>query len=322
MNRAIRLFDESSLRKLEQLTLSATATRIGALKGERKSRRRGTSIEFADYRNYTQGDDLRRLDWNVYARLERPFIKVTHDEEELAVHIMVDTSASMNWPPIDSTSADEQNLSINKLIHGLRIAGALGYIGLSEGDLVTISLTDNTTSQTWGPFRSRQNGWPLIRFLEANILGLISSESHASPRKTELVNILQDYSLRVRRPGLFILLSDLFPSNPGKEDTYQAGLQALQSRGYDPVVIQILSPDEVAPLTGGDLKLIDSETGEEADITVDASAIEAYLDRMQLWKNEVQTYCRARHIRFFTTVTDQNWDNFVLHSLRQEGVIT
>src|SRR5574341_2356930 len=92
------LFDESTLRKLNQLSLIASRVRSGAMKGERRSIRRGTSIEFADYRNYVRGDDLRRLDWNIYARLERPFIKLLEDEEDLAVHVILDASASMDWP--------------------------------------------------------------------------------------------------------------------------------------------------------------------------------------------------------------------------------
>src|SRR5215813_14459399 len=99
---AERLFDEKTLRKLERLTLVATRVRAGAMKGERRSTKRGTSIEFADYRDYTRGDDLRRLDWNVYARLEKPFIKLLEEEEDLSVNILLDASRSMDWPPDES----------------------------------------------------------------------------------------------------------------------------------------------------------------------------------------------------------------------------
>src|SRR5512134_2945356 len=95
----LALFDEAALRKLEQLVLVAASVRVGLLKGERRSRKRGTSIEFADYRDYTRGDDLRRLDWNVYARLAKPFIKLLEEEEDLAVHVLLDSSGSMQWPP-------------------------------------------------------------------------------------------------------------------------------------------------------------------------------------------------------------------------------
>ena len=87
-----KLFDEAGLRKLDQLTLTASRVRAGVMKGERRSSRRGTSIEFADYREYTRGDDLRRIDWNVFARLDRPFIKLLEEEEDLAVHVLIDAS--------------------------------------------------------------------------------------------------------------------------------------------------------------------------------------------------------------------------------------
>src|SRR5215467_9061903 len=108
------LFDESTLRKLNQLTLVASRVRSGAMKGERRSARRGSSVEFADYRNYAPGDDLRRLDWNIYARLERPFIKLLEEEEDLAVHLLLDTSASMDWPK-------EGERDQNKLLFAKRI---------------------------------------------------------------------------------------------------------------------------------------------------------------------------------------------------------
>src|SRR4029077_3482074 len=118
-----KLFDEKTRRKLEQLMLVATRVRAGAMKGERRSTKRGTSIEFADYRNYARGDDLRRLDWNIYARLERPFIKLLEDEEDLAVHVLLDTSASMEWPP---EGARDQK----KFLYAQRLTAGLAYISL------------------------------------------------------------------------------------------------------------------------------------------------------------------------------------------------
>jgi uncharacterized protein (DUF58 family) len=138
------LFDEAALRKLEQLSLVASRVRAGMMKGERRSTRRGTSIEFADYRNYSKGDDLRRLDWNVYARLERPFIKLLEEEEDLAVHLLLDASQSMAWP---------ENSPEEKLAYGVRLAGALGHIALTAGDLVTVSMIRSDGNQRWGPYR-------------------------------------------------------------------------------------------------------------------------------------------------------------------------
>ena len=185
------LFNESTLRKLEQLALIADKVRVGVMKGDRRSSKRGTSIEFADYRNYTRGDDLRRLDWNVYARLERPFIKLLEEEEDLAVHLLVDASSSMNWPDNDDDS--------NKWQYALRLAGALGHIGLATGDLVAVSLLNGDENQQWGPYRGQQNSLRLFGFLESGNHGGI----------TDLNISLKNYALRGRRPG-FAVCADRF----------------------------------------------------------------------------------------------------------------
>ena len=126
------LFDESTLHKLEQLVLVAERVRVGRMKGDRRSRKRGTSIEFADYRDYSHGDDLRRLDWNIFARLERPFIKLFEEEEDLAVHLLIDGSRSMNWPAEDDPW--------NKFDYARRLAAALAVIGLAAGDQVYVAV--------------------------------------------------------------------------------------------------------------------------------------------------------------------------------------
>lgn len=305
----MQLFDEATLRKLEGLTLSADAIRVGMMKGDRRSRKRGSSIEFADYRDYAQGDDLKRIDWNIYARLERPLIRLTEEEEDLAVHILVDTSESMNWPrnePDDS--------SANKLRYALQLAGGLGYVAMFSGDLATVSLMDRDNRQTWGPFRGRQNGWPLIQFLEANYQALLSDAS--SPRATALDVSLQDYARRARRPGLLFLLSDLL--SPGD---YRDGIGSLQAKGYEVVLIQLLSPDEISPELAGDLRLIDIETGAEAEVTIDPLALEEYHQNLDQWQTEIAAYCTLRGIHYSPISTDFKWDKLILQTLRRDGVI-
>src|SRR5215831_6006878 len=144
---AERLFDEKTLRKLERLTLVATRVRAGVMKGERRSTKRGTSIEFADYRDYTRGDDLRRVDWNIFARLERPFIKLLEEEEDLAVHLMIDASASMDWPIGSDTSQ-------NKFTFARRVLAGLGHISLGTGDQLTVT-SFGQQARSWGPKRGR-----------------------------------------------------------------------------------------------------------------------------------------------------------------------
>ncbi|MCI0397383.1 MAG: DUF58 domain-containing protein [Chloroflexi bacterium] len=294
----MRIFDEATLRKLEQLTLIADRVRVGVMKGERRSRKRGSSIEFADYRNYAQGDDLRRLDWNVYARLERPFIKLLEEEEDLAVHLLVDGSQSMDWPDEDGDS--------NKLLYALRLAGALGHVGLAAGDQVTVTMLSSQGNLSWGPHRGRQNTLRLLQFLETGRAGGI----------TDLNLALRQYSLRARRPGLLFLFSDLF-SPAG----YKEGLNALQSRGYEAGLVHVLSPDEVDPPLGGDVKLVDVETKSDAEITLDASTLGLYRRRLQEWQAEIAAYCAGRDVHYIPLTTDFPWERLVMQTLRLKGVL-
>ena len=292
------VFDESTLRKFEQLTLVADRVRIGVMKGDRRSRRRGSSIEFADYRNYTQGDDLRRLDWNVYARLERPFIKLLEEEEDLTVYLLVDASDSMNWP--------EGEEELNKYYYALRLAGALGYIGLADGDQVSVALIGSHGDRSWGPYRGRQNTMRMLEFLDDG-----STEGI-----TDLNISLQQWAIQARRPGLLFLLSDLFSPAGFKE-----GVNALQSRGYEIGIIHLLSPDEVNPSLGDDVRLIDVETRAEAEISLDASTVALYRRRLEDWQIEIAGYCSSRGVHYIPVITELRWEKFILQALRSKGVV-
>lgn len=305
----MRLFDKSDLNKLEQLTLVADDVRVGVMKGSRRSRKRGASLEFAEYRDYTKGDDLRRLDWNVFARLERPFIKLTHDEEDLTIHILVDTSDSMSWSASEDTT--EEN-SPTKLRHAMQLAGALGYIGLLAGELVCVALFDGRDTRRWGPFRGRQNSWPLLQFLEANY----STLSQPNGRSTTLDVSLLNYAHRSQRPGLLFLLSDLLSLSP-----YRDALAALQERGYEIALLHILSEDETAPEWMGDLRLIDVETGDAAEVTLDSASLEEYALRLAAWQAEIETHCMSRGIRYTNIVASIPWEQVIFQSLSRQRIV-
>src|SRR5512138_2762198 len=143
------IFDEATLRKLNRLALVARQVRAGQMKGERRSIKRGTSLEFADYRNYAPGDDLRRLDWKVYDRLDRPFLKLFEEEEDLAVHVLLDGSASMDW------GEGEQN----KFRFAVKLAASMGVMALATGDTLTVRLLKQNglsgTPLQYGPSRGQ-----------------------------------------------------------------------------------------------------------------------------------------------------------------------
>ena len=269
MSQAEPLFDDKFLRKIGRLSLVVHKRRSGQLKGERRSTKRGTSVEFADYRDYVKGDDLRRVDWNIYARLERPFVKLFEEEEDLSVHVLLDASRSMDWGGEGSTSP------INKWIYARRVAAALGYIALSSGDRLTITFLQETNNGSrpprFGPTRSKGQTLTLLHFLG----------EQAAAGTTDLNRTLHDYALTARRPGLAILISDLF--SPGG---YQEGLSALLAHGYEGMLLHILTPEEVNPPLIGDLKLVDVESGYAQEVTIDAGMHGLYTRRLAAWQDE------------------------------------
>jgi uncharacterized protein (DUF58 family) len=293
------LFDETSLRKLQQLTLVTSRVRAGALRGERRSLKRGAGLEFADFRDYVPGDDLRRLDWNVYARLDRPYIKLREKEEDLAVLILVDASKSMDW----GEGAQ------HKFNFALHLAAGLGSIGLDTGDRISVVMlrfAQHLAKPSEVSLRGQQYVMHLLRFLEAQQAAGI----------TDLDTAIRRYLVKPRRPGLVILISDLLSPNG-----YQSALKMLQQRGHEVAIVHVLSPDEVDPPLAGDLKLIDVETGNAQEVSLDGGLREAYRQRVSAWRMEAQAFCRARGMRYLAAQTDRAWDEVVLYDLRKAGMV-
>lgn len=291
------LFDETTLRKLNQLTLVAGRVRSAGMQGDRRSTRRGSSVEFADYRNYAPGDDLRRLDWNIYARLERPFIKLFEEEEDLSVTILLDGSLSMNWGEKDQ----------HKFNYALRLAGGLGAIALASGDPLSVALLkDGRVAAEYGPSRGGAALAQLFAFLEKLQPG----------GQTDLNRAIQQFSIKPRRPGLVILISDLL-----SEAGYESGLRQLLGRGHQAAVIQVLAPDELDPPLAGDLQLIDVETGQEQDVSLDGGLRNLYRERAQAWIQAIQTDCRKSGVRYQSINTHQPWDQAIMLEMRRAGIV-
>ena len=295
------LFDQAFLRKVDRLSLVVRKRRAGQLRGERRSTKRGTSVEFADYRDYTKGDDLRRVDWNIYARLEKPFVKLFEEEEDLTVHILLDASGSMDWPPGDLTPT-------HKFLYALRTAAAMGYIALGSGDrLVTAMLqTEGDILAQFGPVRGKGQALRLLRFL---------GEQKAEGT-TDLNQSLHDYALTAHRPGLVILITDLF-SPTG----YQDGLSTLLARGYESILLHVLAPQEANPHLAGDLKLVDLESGHGQEVTIDAGMRALYRRRLAAWQDENNRWCGQRSVAYVPVITNMPFDELILFHLRRRGLV-
>jgi uncharacterized protein (DUF58 family) len=298
------LFDETTLRKINQLSLIATRVRAGLIKGERRSSKRGASVEFADYRDYTAGDDLRRLDWNVYARLDRPFIKLMEEEEDLAVHLLLDTSKSMDWGEGET----------HKLRFALRLAGALGAMALSSGDRLTIAtLNQALPAHQYGPVRGAQHLMRMLAFLE-NLSGI--RVNPLAPTNTDLDFSLRNYSLDRRRPGMAFLISDLF-SPAG----FQTGVNQLLGRGYDATILHVLAPDEIDPPLAGDIRLVDSESRHTQEVSIDGGLRSTYRQRVLDWREEIRLTCQQRGVRYMDLNTATAWDKVILYEMRRAGLV-
>jgi uncharacterized protein (DUF58 family) len=294
-----QLLPDAVRHRLDALMFNAHKIRAGAMKGERRSVKRGTSIEFADYRNYTPGDDLRKLDWNVYARLDKPYIKLLEDEEDLAVHLLIDTSASMDWQPEDKPDA-------HKLLYARRLAAALAYIALMTNDRLTLHTLNSTNSTPFGPARGRGQIVQMLRYAH----GL------AAEGVTDLNAALRTFALREKRPGLVFILSDMF-----SQSGYVDGLNLLLGKGHEIVVLHLLSPDEVMPPLTGDLRLIDVETGLPQEVTIDATLRTAYQQRLENWLNDLRDDCARRGVHYLMTQTNAPFEQVILYDLRRLGIV-
>lgn len=289
---APRLFDETFLRKLDRLAILSRRALAGQIQGERRSPKRGQSVEFADYRPYAPGDDFRRIDWNAYGRLERFFIKLFVEEEDLLVHLLVDASRSMDWG------------EPNKLQYGVRAAGALGYIALAGLDRITVTALGGRGHLT--PRRGRAQALPLFTFLQT-LTGAGEARLAAS---------LKSYAAGARQPGPLMLISDLM------DDGWAEGLRALAVRGFDVTVLHVLAPAEIDPALGGDLKLIDAETGAAVEITADYDLLQRYRQSVAAWQAELCDFCGARGMHYVPVITSLPFDELLFSLLRQRGVLS
>lgn len=291
-----RFFDEAFLRKLERLAILSHRVMNGQQQGERRSAKRGQSVEFADFRPYTPGDDLRRIDWNAYARMDRFFVKLFVEEEDLTVHILLDTSESMVWG------------EPAKLSYAIRVAGALGYIGLTGLDRVTVTAmggAEHSPGKCFPPSRGRRQAPRLFRFLQ--------SVQGAGP--VNLPIELSSYAATTRQTGPLLLISDLMDEN------WQDGISSLASNGFEITVLHLLSPQEVEPDILGDVKLLDIETGADVEITADYALLDRYRQTLRDWQNEIFTFCNARGIVYIPVNTATPFEELVFAVLRQRGVI-
>lgn len=287
--------DETYLRLLERLRFAVRRNRVGLGVGSRRSPSHGSSVEFADFRAYVPGDDLRRLDWNAYARLGRLFMRLYHDEQNATVHLLLDVSASMD-------SGDDR---ANKLRWSKKLVASLAYVALAELDRVSITAVAGSIvgrTQTYVGVRAALR---------------LFTDIAAIPVSDEPTNL--DVALphfKTRPAGPAILVSDLLCPGWGRD-----GLHALQVGGHEVAVVHVLSPAEERPEVRGDLRLVDRETGQTREVTVDDALLDRYRISLAAWRREVHDACHARSIAYLPARSDSPHEEFVFGALRRERVV-
>jgi uncharacterized protein (DUF58 family) len=287
------LFDEAFLRRLEQLELASRRLTAGRMKGERRSVRRGQSVEFADYRTYAHGDDLRQLDWNAYARLEKLFLKLFVEEEDVTVHILVDASRSMDYG------------EPNKLDAARRAAAALGYLGLASMDRVSVAFLGDGAATGMRPIRGKNRALELFSFLS----------TPRTERMTGLAAAARAYAGRLRGSGPLLLISDLM--DPG----YLDALRDLAGTRCQLSVLHLLAPDELEPDVPADARLVDSETGHAIEVSGDDDLVERYRARLADWGAEISAFVSRRGGAYVQVPTDIELADLLFDVLRRRRVV-
>jgi uncharacterized protein (DUF58 family) len=291
------LFEPGLVRVLESLTLAGRRVPAGRAAGQWRSRASGSSVEFSDYRTYAPGDEFRRIDWNAYARLERLFVRLYRAEEDLALSVLIDTSASMAWG----------RPSKGRL--GAQLAGALAFIALQTGDRVEIATCrESTIAESLSNLRGEAATWSAWRLLERLDFG----------GSTDLNAALTASSRYRRGAGLTVIVSDLF-SPPG----YQQGIDAILSRRQDVLLVHVLAPDELVPPQDllGEWRLLDSEPIPSVEATITPGVLRSYRRLLNSFILEAADFCRRRGVTYLQLRSDVNLQDVLVRTFRTAGIL-
>ena len=293
------LFDGDFLARLESVRLQMRRRFAGILRAERRSRRTGSSLEFADFRNYVPGDDPRRIDWSIYGRIERLMMKLYEDEEDLDVGILIDCSSSMHWRPPAAPRPTKFTLA-------RQLAAALAYFALHGLDHVALWFFDSALRAESGRYRGRTAFHDVLRFLRADPDG----------GRTDLSASLERFGRSRRRRGLAIVLSDcLDPAG------YERGLSALVGRHFAVHLVHVMDPAECDPAESGDLILRDCESAQEMTVTAGTGLRRIYREEVERFRNGVRSWCARHSAGYSFIVADADFDDIILRTFRRDGLV-
>jgi uncharacterized protein (DUF58 family) len=289
-----QLLSPQLLAQLERLELVSRKIFRGRMKGERKSKRKGQSVEFADFRNYVPGDDLRFIDWNLYARLDKMFLKLFLEEEDLHFYTLIDCSASMDFG------------EPTKLAYAKQLAASLGFIGLCRADRVKIESLGTSLRKPGPTLRGRSSLWRMLEYLE----GLAPGEN------VPLAEGVKNFCLRNSGKGILVLITDLMD-----KEGYDKALRFLVSQQMDVYVLHVLCPEELNPEIKGDLRLVDCEDDDVAEVTISRPLLDKYKQTLASFIDGAREFCARRGMNYLMTGTDTPVEKLVANYLRRRGLV-
>jgi uncharacterized protein (DUF58 family) len=288
------LFDDEFQRKLDYLAIVSKRVFSGAMRAERRTKKTGSGVEFADHRDYAPGDDIRYLDWHAYQRFGRLLIRLYEEEEDLSIYFIVDNSSSMGF-------GDGE-----KLRHAKRLAAALAYVGLANLDRVTIVGATDEISGRMPETRGKARIFRIFRFL-----------SQLRPEgQTDLEDTLRTFVAQHKRKGLAVLISDLYDPKG-----FEKGINVLRYNKFEPFVLHVVDQDERKLEMRGDVRIYDCETGDEREVTVTQNVLSLYARAYDEYLDVVSRFCTKKQVSYFRADVEVPFDELILRVFRRGGFL-
>ncbi len=286
------ILDDAFLRTLDTMRFMTRTCGTGDVAGVHKSHKSGSSMEFMEYRRYHPGDDIRYVDWHVYGRTNRLFIKLFHAEKDLTLHILVDYSGSMKTGSAGAPAKAE---------YAKKIAAALAYMGLANHDQVGLAAFTDTI----GPVLTPEQG----RTVYMSMLNILSSLTPGG--RTDFNGSLKAFAGGGNKPGHAVIISDLLDPAGFRE-----GLNAMLYSKFNLSLIQVLDPMEITPVLNGSITIQDVETKEEGTFFIDEKALSQYRKRMSAYLAQIDSFCKKQAIDYHLVHTGLPFEDFFIGYLK------
>lgn len=290
-----RIFNEDFFKKLNKINLNINLRLNSGAQGGRKSKAKGSSVEFSDFREYAPGDDFRRVDWNAYGRLDKLFIKVFMEEREGVFNFFLDKSKSMDFG---------ENNKKNK---ALQIIGALSYIALNNLDRVYVNVAEEANLSLLRGGTGKKGFQMILKELE-NI------EFNGATKLSEAIK-----KRRINNKGVSIVVSDFF-NNEGL-DSIEQGLKYLAYKKQQIVLVQILADEEENPSMEEEVTLVDSETGERVKLNLNYKLIEAYKESLKDFNKKLENLATKYGGTLISVNTNKSLEEIILNDFGKKRVI-